>query len=172
MPRQLRDRLHDLLARLLVGDGKLVGDDRVEDDVGVRRPGHHAKVVDAHGRVQRRAHGILHLDARLAYQRIVGVQRVHVDDGVAVQLRLEALLDGVDDVVQFVHVAVRRHFGVQRHHEVARAVFVDDEVVYADDLLIFLDDGAYAAHQFRVGRAAEQGRDGVLGGVVAAPEDE
>ncbi len=143
----------------------------VEDDVGVlvgpvtmRNRGREPTGVAANA-----AYGAWTSGRLALHQRIVGVQRSgHADDG-ETKLRLQSLLDGVDDVVQFVHVAVRGHLCVQGDHEVARAVFVDDQVVYADDLPVFLDDGADVAHQLRVRRAAEQRRDGVLCRVCSRP---
>ena len=69
-------------------------------------------------------------------------------------------------------VAVARHLGVQRGDRAARAVVVNDKVVYADDMLGIHHDVLDIFRHDRVGGLAEQRRDRVAGNADARPDDE
>ena len=69
-------------------------------------------------------------------------------------------------------VPVTVHFGVQGGKQPARAVVMDDKIVQAQNLRGLHDAPADLFDQFGVGRAAQQGVNGILHGAQSGIQDE
>ena len=161
----------NLVGEGLVRHGEAEGRHHVEDEVGVGGAGDHAEVVEGEAGVDalhQRHHRLL----RLGHQGVVRRHGVHVDDGVAVQLRLELALNVVDLVVDFQQVGLGGDLRVEGDHQPPGAVVVDQQVVDADDGGVGQHQRGDLVHELLGGRGAQQGIDGVLCGVEAGKEDE
>ena len=87
--------------------------------------------MDAFYALERRE-GIFYYAAHLVYQRVVDLDRVHVDDEFDVERFLYETLDVVDHVVAFHQVAVSIHLDVYRCEYLAGSVVVDHQVMHTE----------------------------------------
>ena len=90
----------DVFADLIVVLFEIVGDDDVEDDVGMCRTRDHTEIVDGQRGVDAGDEGC-YLFANRFRELVVRCDRVHMDDGIAVQMLAQLLFDVVDHIVRF-----------------------------------------------------------------------
>ena len=90
----------------------------------------------------------------------------------AAQLLLQPVLHVIDDIVELQQVAVCRNLGVEGDHHPAGAVVVYHQVVDVLHLGIGADDLLDLFHKFRFRGLAQQGGEGLLGGLVGGKQDE
>ena len=151
--------------------GHIVRDDHVEDEVCVALARNHAEIVDRDALVE---FFYDHLDLVLKLHEIFvfRVDRVHVDDSLAIEFLCQIVLDIVDDVMDVEHVLKSGNFRMKGDHLSARTVVVDDHVVDTADGLVGHNDLFDPADEFFGRRGAEKRLDGFSCGIDPGVEDE
>ena len=150
---------------------QISGNGQVKQQVGVACAGDHAEVVDGQP-------GIPDMEdagdqiAHPVGGGVVGHHGVVVDHQMDAVLLQHGPLHVVDDLVALHGVLVLVHLHMEAGEPLAGAVVVDHQVVVAQDLGPAADEVSDELALFGVGALAQQGGDGVLGQIDAAPEDE
>ena len=103
---------------------------------------------------------------------IIGDDRIHMDDGVALEFVVKEVFDIIDRIVEYEEIAIRGYFRMEGDHDTARAVVVDDHIVDSLDKFVAHNDTFHIFYKIGVGRLAEQRADGILGGTVAGVKNE
>ena len=165
------DQCPDLLGHLLAAETEGEGSYHIEDQVGVGRTGDHAEIVDGNGRVDA-LHQRCHLVPDSGGGAVVIDQGVHMDYRLTAQLPVQLLLQIVNGVMELHDAAGGGDLGVEGDHHPAGTVIMDHQVVDAQDLLVGHHQTFNFLGELRRRRRAQQGIDGVLGGINAALEDE
>lgn len=145
--------------------------DDIKDDIGMGRAFDQTEVVEEDFRIgifQQVGDGL----PQMVCLFVVGDDRIHMDDGIALKFVVKAVFDVVDHIMEYEEAAVCRDFGMEGDHDTARAVIVDDHIVDSLDMLIAHNDPFHIFDKIRVGRLAEQRADGVFGGAVSGVKNE
>ena len=102
----------DIFTNFIVILFEIVGNDDVEDDVGMCRTRDHTEIVDGQRGVDAGDEGC-NLFANRFCDLIVRCDRVHMDDGIAVQMLAQFFFDIVDHIVRFEQIGVAGYLGVE-----------------------------------------------------------
>ena len=112
------------------------------------------------------------LMAQLIDLRIVGDDRIHVDDSTAGKLLLQLALYVINQIVQLHKAALGIDLRMQGDHPPSGTVIVNEQVVNAHDLWMGKHNAADFCDKFRVGSLTEQRIDGIPGRAYAGIKDE
>ncbi len=166
----LQNLLTDGLDEFFFRGRNIVRDDHIEDQIRVALSGDHAEIMDRDTLVDRfgKCSGLI---LKLHEIFVFRIDRIHVDDGLAVQFARQVELDIIDHIVDIKHILESGYFRVKRDHLPARAVVVDDDIMDAGDGLMGHDDLFDLVEEFPGRRRAEQRLDRIPRGIDAGVED-
>ncbi len=107
------------------------------------------------------------LMAQLIDLRIIGDDRVHMDDSTAGKLLLQLALYVINQIVQLHKAALGIDLRMQGDHPPSGTVIVNEQVVNAHDLWMGKHNAADFCDKLRVGSLTEQRIDGIPGRAYA-----
>ena len=155
------DNRFNAVAKLLFALAEVVGNDQVEDYVGMRGARNHTEVVNGKARIyagDERGDLIFSGDHRF----VVGGYGVHVNNRIAGELFAKLFFDIVYHIVRSNHIGFVGYFSVQRDHHSAGAVVMNYEVVYSDNAVVRVNYARDLVYKLTAWRLAEQGAYGLF----------
>ena len=130
------ESIHDHLRR----DGFAIGENDIEDDVGVGFADHDAEIVESE--FVRKGEELLRdflLD--LVRHRITDGDRVHVDGDVEVKFMADLHLDIVDDIMSVEHRHVLIDFGMEGNEIFRWSIAMAKDIMHPQDFGVAFDAG-------------------------------
>ena len=143
----------------------------IENDVCMGRTAYNTKIVKGQLLIEP-VDDIGDLMAQLIDLRIIGDDRVHMDDSTAGKLLLQLALYVINQIVQLHKAALGIDLRMQGDHPPSGTVIVNEQVVNAHDLWMGKHNAADFCDKLRVGSLTEQRIDGIPGRAYAGIKDE
>ena len=149
----------------------IVRNDKVKNQIGVRRPLHHAEIVDRKAGINA-PYNLRELQPQAVDLLVLHHDRIHVDHHIHVEFFLDFAFNQVNGVMAFHNIRIGGNFRVCGGKDAVWPVVVNDQVMHADHAFKGKNLRFQCLNELWVGRLAEEIAHGVAHDLNAGIEDE